>query len=835
MKPILLQTLAEVVRSFPQWGERDALCLFNGYRILRYSHREIYDLTLRCAALLRDKGVEKGDRILIWAANRPEWGVAFCACALSGVVLVPLDARNTPEFVCHVGRETGAKLLLRSMTRRDPGLPIPTLFIDDLFDTLKTQPPLDRPADIHPDDTLEIVYTSGTTGNPKGVVLSHKNLASNVSDILDFIPIDGTYRLLSVLPLSHALEQTAGFWSPLAGGGSILYLHALKPSALFEAFQRDRITVMILVPRLLALLKQRIENTLHEKHMSAYLRWGMKFAPHLPRRLRKAYFYPVHKRLNAGFNLFVSGGSSLPRDVEIFWKRLGFELLQGYGLTETSPVLTATRPNQPRLGSVGQALRSVELRLSAEGEIQAKGQNVFSGYYQNLQATGEVFEEGWFKTGDIGERDSDGFFYIRSRKKDIIVTPDGINVYPEDIERILDAHPDIKESCVVGVGEHEEIVHAVLLLKDQASDLKTIIDEVNIQLPPEQRIESWSLWPRDEFPKTPTLKIKKTEVRKELKAEPASNGTSEIVQGTLLQQILCEMAGIPLASLRPDSQLGRDLGMSSIGRIELISRLEEEFRLDIGDEAVTAETTASDLERLVNQRASAAPTLHFRRLTLSAPCRAVRWLFHKTFMKLVLKIYCDLRCAGLENTRNLQGPILIVSNHTSHADTPLIMHLLPARVGDRICPAAWKEYFDTDGKPWIVRTGKWMAWQIATIFFNIFPFPQTAGYRRSMAYAGELVDKGWTILYFPEGGRTRDGSWGDIREGIGMLAQNLRIPILPVAIKGGEKILPAGAAWPRRNTVHIAFGAPFQLNGLHYRKAAERVKDEIMALWRELP
>ncbi|MCP4711573.1 MAG: long-chain fatty acid--CoA ligase, partial [Planctomycetes bacterium] len=249
------QTLSDVVRSFAGRGDDDALCFFNGFRIFRYSYNEVYDLSLRCAAYFKDKGVVRGDRVLIWASNRPEWGVVFSACALSGVVLVPLDARNTEDFAVRVGRETEAKLIVRSRVRRDPGLPIPTVFIEDLFEFLKTYAPAEITDQIKPDDPLEILYTSGTTGNPKGVVLTHRNITANLNDILKIIPVDQSYRLLSVLPLSHALEQMAGFWAPLAAGGSVLYLQAMKPSALFQAFQRDRITVMILVPRLLGLLK----------------------------------------------------------------------------------------------------------------------------------------------------------------------------------------------------------------------------------------------------------------------------------------------------------------------------------------------------------------------------------------------------------------------------------------------------------------------------------------------------------------------------------------------------------------------------------------------------
>lgn len=832
--PTPFQTLAELVRTFPSRGGDDALLLFNGFRVFRYSYQEVYDLSRRCAAYFQQMGIQKGGRVLIWSPSRPEWGVVFCACALSGVVLVPLDARNTGEFVRHVAQATGAQLFIHTQYKKNPGLAIPALPIESLFDVLGTVAPLDRGIPVAPEDPFEIVYTSGTTGNPKGVVLSHKNIVSNLWDILDFIPIDSDYHLLSLLPLSHALEQTAGFWTPMAGGASVLYLQVLKPSALFEVFQRESITAMVLVPRLLELLKQRIEQTIHEKGLSSYLRLGMRLAPHVPPSVRKIYFYPIHKRFNTRFHLFVSGGAALPPEVERFWNALGFLLLQGYGLTETSPVLTATRPTRTRLGSVGYPLKSVSLCLGPDREILVQGPNIFSGYYNNPQATSEVFEDGWFKTGDVGELDEDGFLYIRGRKKDIIVTSDGINVYPEDIELVLARHPGVKESCVLGMGAHEEKVHAVLLLKPGASDPQKIIQEVNAQLPPEQQIESWNLWPSDDFPKTTTLKIKKNEVRKHIHADAAAPAAEKAVEGSALEKILSELSNLPIADLKPDAKLGQDLGLSSIDRVDLIARLEEEFRLDIDDNQVTAETTLAELDRLVNSRESRPPVIHFRRWTRSRSCQAVRWLFQQAILRPALRYACHIRCTGRENAENLQGPFLIVANHTSHLDVALVQTLLPPALASKTCPAAWKEYFDSEGQPFHKKLGKWLAWQIATIGFNIFPFPQLSGFRPSMAYAGELCDAGWNILFFPEGERTLDGRWAPFREGTGILVKSLQAPLLPIAIQGGEKVLPRGAAWPKRGVVQVAIGRPFAVADGSPAEITRRVEAEIRALWRQL-
>ncbi len=828
------QTLAEIVHRFPERGEREAIRLFNGIRILRYSYREFSELIYRCAALFQQQEITKGDRILLWASNSPEWAVVYCACALSGVVAVPLDIRNTPEFARRIAEETDAKLLIRTQFKKEPGISVSSLIAEELFARLQEIAPLDRTPEISPDDVMEIVYTSGTTGAPKGVVLTHGNLASNTSDILNVVPVDSTYHLLSVLPLSHALEQTPGFWTPLAGGGTVLYIRVLKPSALFEVFQRESITAMIVVPRLLALLKQRIESVFAEKHLSGYLSFGQKMTKVLPRSFRKLYFYPVHKKFNTRFHLFVSGGAALPPDIEAFWSGLGFEVIQGYGLTETSPVLTAGRIGRNKLGSVGLPLSHVDIRLSDDNEILARGPNIFSGYFKNPEATAGVFEDGWFKTGDAGEIARDGYLYIRSRKKDIIVTGDGINIYPADIEHALERLPQVKEACVLGTGENEEAVHAVLVLNDGNADGQPIIDSANEQLMPEQRIVSWSRWSSPEFPKTTTMKIKKNEVRKQLVPRDDTAAEKSPIEGSELERILCELGNLELDELRPDACLGQDLGLSSIDRVELISRLEEAFRLDIDDTAVTSETTVAGLDELVQKRENDIAPPVFRRWTRSVPCRGVRWLFERLLLRPLLSFYCDIQSQGMEKLKHLKGPLLVVSNHTSHIDTALIMSLLPPEIGSRICPAAWKEYFDSKGDPLRIKIGKWLAWQITTIGFNIFPLPQFSGFRQSMVYAGEICDKGWSILIFPEGARIQNGQLEEFKSGVGMLAQSLQVPILPVAIKGGEAILPRETGLPKRGAIHIAFGKPFLPEEQSMEAVTQRIKYEVAALWDQL-
>ena len=824
-------TLADIVNTFPERGADDAVRFFNGFRIFHTSYAQLYEQALRFAGYMQSIGIERGDRILIWTPNSPEWAMVFCGCVISGVILVPIDARHTPEFIQHVARETEAKLLIRSQFSANPGINFPTVLTESLMQTIQPAHPLTPDATIQPDDAAQILYTSGTTGDPKGVVLTQRNQAVNVSDILAHIPVDASYHALSVLPLSHALEQTAGFWTVLAAGGSILYLKTLKPSALAQVFQRETITVMVLVPRLLEMLKQRIEEQFEAKGVGGAFRLAIQCASYLPRWSRKLLFRFIHKRFNTRFHAFVSGGSALAPDIERFWLGLGFQIWQGYGLTETSPVLSAAQPKARRIGSVGRVVPHVEIQLGEGSEILARGPSVFSGYYQKPQETEAVFQDGWFRTGDVGEIDDNGFLYIRTRLKDVIVTADGINIYPEDIEAVLNQVEGVKESCVLGIGEQEAEIHAVLLLNDINVSSELCVKTANTQLPPEQRIQGFSVWPEAEFPKTPTLKIKKKEVKNQITQPESASPRS--AKGTALQRILCDLGNLSVEEIRPESKLGDDLGLSSIDRVELAAQLEAEFRTDVDERALTPETTVSELETLL-QSSSQAQALNFRRWTLTQPTKTLRWLFQQGVVHPAVAIFCDVHCSGLEHLEDVKGPVFFVCNHTSHIDTALIQLLTPAHLGSRTCPAAWAEYFVTDGLDWITRTAIWCAWNISTIGFNIFPFSNTGAFRQSMAYAGELADKNWSILLFPEGTRTLDGNLNEFKDGAGILAHNLQIPLVPVATYGAHKVLPTGAGWPKRNRVDIIFGKPFEPGDATVQEINLRIQQEIVTLWQQI-
>ena len=307
---------------------------------------------------------------------------------------------------------------------------------------------------------------SPVTGNPKGVILSHKNLVANLTQINRQIPIiTPEFTFLSLLPLSHMFEQMGGFFTPLYRGAAVVYLRTLKPSAIMACLGEEDIYAIMSVPRLMQLLKTTIERELEEKHLSGLFRSMMRLATRFPKGIRRILFFPVQSKFGRNFTVFVSGGAPLDPGGFNFWSSMGFTVLEGYGLTETSPVLCVNTMERQVAGAVGPPLPGVEVKIEGK-EVLARGDNVFPGYYENEQASRDAFtKDGWFRTGDLGEIGPDGWLVIKGREKELIVTGSGVNVYPDELEAVLNKIAGVKESCVIGIerGGGEE-VHAVLLL-----------------------------------------------------------------------------------------------------------------------------------------------------------------------------------------------------------------------------------------------------------------------------------------------------------------------------------------------------------------------------------
>ncbi len=481
------------------------------------TYNELMERTQNFAGALQEKGLQKGDRLLIWSTSRIDWMVAFLGAMFIGAVIVPLDIQSKEDFLTKIEHSTEAKYLITSQNQCGElkQSHIPLIDIDMLPHST-----LDVAAlpEITGDDLAEIVFTSGTTGQPKGVMLSHFNITSDAVASVLVVNILKDDRALSILPLSHMFELTIEI-AILHVGASVVYARTLSPDTLMKLFASQDVTVMVLVPQALQLFLNGIEREVRRQKKEKQWEVLHRIAEQLPFRFRHVLFRQVHKRFGGHFHFFVSGGAYLPPKLHKRWENMGFRVLQGYGTTECSPVVSATPFNEHVYNSIGKPIPGVEVRIAEDGELLVKGPNVSPGYWRNPEATAAAFENGWYHTGDLGYKDGRGNLYLKGRKKNLIVLANGLNVYPEDIENVLLTNPSIKDAVVFGLMEKGggPTVHSVLLM-NEPDQAKAAVQQANKQLASQQQIRGFTVWPDQDFPRTHTLKVKRPEVLERLES-----------------------------------------------------------------------------------------------------------------------------------------------------------------------------------------------------------------------------------------------------------------------------------------------------------------------------
>jgi len=806
-----MQTLIDLFNTFEALGDKTVFVNRTGVRRIVVSYRQFHNLALKMANLLAQSGVEPGDRVLVWGPNSSWWGIAYWGIIIRGAVAVPVDFMSDLARADSIRSLTKAKVVLQSRFKPERMTSATSILLEDLQYLLEDISPISSVASPAPEDTAQLIYTSGTTGNPKGVILTHKNLVANMTQINRQVPIiTSQFSFLSLLPLSHMFEQMGGFFTPLYRGAAVVYLRTLKPSAIMEALNEEDIYVIMSVPRLMQLLKTTIERELEAKHLSGTFRMLAQLAHSIPKGVRRFLFYPVQSKFGRHFTVFVSGGAPLDPEVFTFWDSMGFTVLEGYGLTETSPVLCVNIMERQVPGSVGPPLPGVQVKIEAK-EVLTRGDNVFPGYYENEQASRDAFtSDGWFRTGDLGEIGPDGWLVIKGREKELIVTGSGVNVYPDELESTLNKIAGVKESCVIGIerGGGEE-VHAVLLLDGSGIAPEEIIAQANSRLDTMQQITGYTLWKEPEFPKTTTLKIKKFAVKEALK-KGEEGGDAAVTTDSLLN-LLARVTGVSAAQIREESLLVTDLGLTSIDRVELVSFLEQEYRLDIEDSQIGPQTRVSDLRQMVAKREKVTRSDHFRFWTNARFFRGVRMVWDALFHGPLFRRFVTLKVVGSANLEKLDGPVFFVANHVSYLDHPAVMFALPPKLRTITATAAWEEFFfgEYHGINRILRR---VSYEYSTVLFNLFPLPQSQGFSGSLKFMGRLVDAGINILIFPEGEHARDGKMRPFQLGLGLMVRELGIPVVPIKIRGTEQVLPHDANFPKRGAVTVTFGEP-----LHFR------------------
>ena len=524
-------TLVDLLEdAVTRYGDRPALSLRrDDGTTTTWSFRELDRGSRLAAWRLRALGLQSSDRILTWSASTPELPAAYFGAMRAGLIYVPLDLHMSADAVEMVVQASGARHLILGTGRdapdpREAGLDrFPTTTVEALSAEPDEAFPPDWEAQLDawrrpaPDDLFELIFTSGTTGTPKGVMLAHDNELASVNTFHRIVPAMD-HRIVSILPLSHLFEQSVGLFYALSVGADVLYVRSRNPRVIFDALSGHRVTSMIMVPQLLDVFWGQIEREVARRGRTAGFNRLRTIGRHLPARIRRWLFRSIHAQLGGQFRLFVSAGAFLPPAVQQGWEDLGVTVLQGYGTTETGTG-SCTTLGDHGFGTVGRTPAGIEMRLAADGEVQFRGPTLFKGYWHDPDATAEAYtDDGWYRTGDIGHRDPAGRLILSGRSKDMIVLPNGFNVYPEDIENALRI-AGLRDSVVVETrpGRIEAIVLAGAAGGGDAASLRGTIDAMvkaaNARLGPNQRIAAWRLWPEEDFPRTHTYKIKRAPIR----------------------------------------------------------------------------------------------------------------------------------------------------------------------------------------------------------------------------------------------------------------------------------------------------------------------------------
>ena len=773
------------------------------FRSISFTYGESYHLAQAAAKILEEAGLKKGDRVLIWAYNTPYWVAGFFGTQLLGAAAVPLNVASRGDFVKKIAQITQAKFLLKSAPLSKPqGLDIKSFDLETLRPVVGTK--LLR-VQIDEEELAEIVYTSGATGFPKGVMLTHKNVLTNLRSVLPLIGLTKEDRGLSILPLSHIFEQIGGMLAPLSCGVQITYAGALNSINIRRNMVEDKVTKMAAVPEFLRLIIKRLEEKAKEEGKKPLLDLLFKIAPAIPSvKVKRVLFYSILKRFGGHLGTIMSGGAALDSAVGRKWEAFGIYILQGYGTTEASPVISTNTYKDRKIDSVGRPIPGVEVRIGEDEEILVRGESIFQGYYEDEEKTKEVFEDGWYKTGDLGFFDRDGHLHIRGRKKYMIVTEAGENVYPEDIEFVLNKLSRVEDSCVVGlkVGE-KQIIHAVLLGKE-IKEPEKLIGKANESLEVYQQIQDYSNWPFDDFPRTATKKIKRDEVIKYLATRKIE--TEELLPTStgLVEKCLAKVTSLSLAKIGPEKKLVEDLKMDSLERVELVALIEEETGVILDEAEIGPATTVAQIKERVEHKIQKEERYEFKEWPLLPTTVVLRKLIQNTFIFPITRYFAAIKREGEENLIDLSLPVLFHANHRSAIDPVVLLTALPEVVRRKLAIATASDVIYADPKH-----QKYEGF--FSFLFNIYPFSRTGQIKSSLEYTGRLLDRGFSVLVFPEGRVSTNGKMQELKEGAGFLAVEMGVGVVPVKIDGSQKIAPPGTEppfWPKKGKVTVKFGKP---------------------------
>ena len=825
-----MDSLVQFVQSYAALGNEIAVRQRSGYRMESWTYAQIAAAANRVARELESRGVAKGDSVLLCGENSAQWIAAFFGCLLRGAVIVPIDAAGLPDFAARVAQDIQIKLVFKSRAQA-PVSGAPSIDLESLYDTVAARDSSPYPAPTFSrQDTLEIIYTSGTTADPRGVVISHGNVLANLSPIEHGIQEYIRYekfvhpiRFLNLLPLSHVFGQMLGVFIPQLLTGTVVFLEASpKPADLANTIRRERVSVLVSVPRFMESLRREIERDYESAGRADQFQKDLARSEGEHFLKRWWHFRRAHRRFGWKFWAFIAGGAALPDQTETFWNRLGYAVIQGYGMTETTSLISLNHPFRSSKGSIGKVFPGMEVRVDDNGEILVRGENVATAYRQHGETKSVAADDGWFRTGDIAEKDAEGRLFFKGRSKNVIVTPAGMNIYPEDLERSLRAQPEIRDCIVLGIeqdGNAEPC--AVVLMKDANQNPSPAIERANQSLAEFQRIRRWFVWPGSDFPRTPTQKPILPAIRAAVQnsAAPSTSATANTATAAVSRDSLNGLISrITRRNIAAGgvTNLDTDLHLSSLDRVELMSALEQRYQVELSDAQFQQVSTVSQLEDLI-AHGNREPVQHvYPTWPQNRVTTALRLIVYYALAWPATYIMAAPRITGRENLRNVEGPVLVISNHVTYLDIAWVLPALPPRLRHRLATAMRGERLAEMRRPaptqnLFERFMEHLRYYLVLSLFNVFPLPQRSGFLESFNFAGNLADRRWNILVFPEG-VTTDGVIQEFRGGIGLLAKHLNLPVVPMYLSGLADLKEKHQLFTRPGHVRVAIGKPVKIS-----------------------
>ena len=839
-----------------EYSNRIAISSYDDYRCCRYTYSELLRYTVQTAGYLLENGCNKGDNIMICSENNVEYTLLIFSAALLGLRIVPVDINtslenlenfydaSSPKFVF-----TSRNDMLEKFTTKEAKIVNIDFLLEDISSFTNdinewTSKYENKNYYIDENDAYIFIFTSGTTSEPKIVQLTHRNLISNIQNFRHLVFVPENHRMLTMAPLSHVMGLTIGLYCFLSYGANLVYIKRLNSSNVIRVLHNDKIDAVLTVPIFLNILKDKIEEELERIGKLNAVRGAIKKMLKMPMWLRRIVFRKLLKKLGGDLKWIATGASALNIEVEEFWEAIGIQIIQGYGLTE-SLMVSLNDFAWRKMGTVGRSLPNQYIRLDENNEIWLAGPHVFKGYKNQEKINSFIFKDGWFRTGDIGKIDEDGYISIVGRLKNVIIGPSGLNIYPEDIENIITKQPEVKDCIVVNLPPKDEELFLVALLifhehSAKNPNMQELLDRINKQVSSHQKIAKIYVWHNDDFPRTSTKKIQRTKILEELKEIKAEIHSKEIktIQSSKtddsfeyqVRKIIASVRKKPIEEILNTHKLISDLGFDSITLVEMVIAIEEKLYLNVPqDNLFKTDITVEEFIELIKsgykKGEDQEPTIKlsvFMKATLAFN-RVILDILFPTFYRFIFKLEIQnkkLRNKGVIPAMKRKGH-LIIANHNSHLDGVSIYNSFPRSIRKKIVMAAAHDYFYNPASK--------LPHYLLQSFIRAFPLKRSGNPREYFKKIGEILDNGDSVVIFPEGTRSKTGKLNPFLPSIGQLIHILNVPVVQLFLYGTYDLWPPQNKKPKLGKIKIAFNKPVSFSK---RIGPYEIRDKLFEIYK---